>query len=299
MKTKAKKYITSLALIIIIILLMVSIVIIRNLKMEEIRNNIREQEEKVNDNTLEETEKEEKPQIGDKVAYDEGKGKKSSIDSKFVMKNMEWRILDIQDDGTIELISTQPTDSKFKLSGKKGWLNAEKKLDTLCNDLYANGKGVTARSLKIEDINKLGNYEQTIYNGYGSRWQYQYSAKEGYMQYRKSTDNGSTWSDWTNIRESNCQKFIEPSGKTISSSSYLDSKGKQIITELIDTCDYYNISSKITSKTLDGISIASLITQGLNDDNNEEYGTNITQWTSSSCIDCYPFRSVFCCSVYM
>ena len=65
--------------------------------------------------------------IGDKVAYDEGTGYTSEIDSEFVMKDLEWRILDIEDNGTIELISTQPTDSTITLTGENDWLQGEEK----------------------------------------------------------------------------------------------------------------------------------------------------------------------------
>ena len=106
------------------------------------------------------------PKIGDKVSYNEGTVHTSSINPSFEMKDMEWRILDIEDDGTIELISTKPTESKLTLNKETDWLKAEEKLDTLCNELYANGRGVIARNLKIEDINKLCNYTPSTYESY-------------------------------------------------------------------------------------------------------------------------------------
>ena len=239
-----------------------------------------------------------KPQIGDKVAYDEGSGKTSGIDSNFVMEDMEWRILDIEDDGRIELISTQPTTSRLRLFSKYGWLRAEIDLDKLCNNLYANGTGVTARNLKVEDIDKLAGIttdedKKAITSKYGSLWQYQYSQISGYMQYRTSTNKGLRWTNWTNITNSTYQQFEEPDGERISSSKYKDSYGNQIIKELEYTDYGYNVSSKIVKTTSDGISMADLITQGLNDTNNETLGSFVGQWLSSCSVYCDYNRASF------
>jgi len=236
-----------------------------------------------------------KPQIGDKVAYDEGSGKTSSIDTNFVMKDMEWIILDIEDDGTIELISTQQTDSTLRLSGQTGWLNAETKLDTLCNDLYANGEGVTARSLKVEDIDKLAGVEtdedkKALDSNYGSLWRYKYDTKEKKIQYAKSVDNGSTW---TNYANTNCRTFKEPGKAEINGTNYQDEEGNQIINEQRYTWYRYGISSKVTQTTSDGISMADLISKGLNDTNDGVNDSYIAYWLSSKSMDCDEYNVYF------
>ena len=136
-------------------------------------------------------------QIGDKVKYNEGTGYTSTIDSNFAMEDLEWRILDIEDDGTIELVSTRATASTLTLSGKEGWLHAEEYLDTLCDDLYGNGTGATgARCLKSEDIVKLTNNRMVSDNNWcryrydtGKYHYYSYSS-----DYNPQTGEG-TWSD--------------------------------------------------------------------------------------------------------
>ena len=196
--------------------------------------------------------------LGDKVAYDEGSGKTSSVDSTFEMKDMQWRILNIEDDGKIKLISTQPTDSRFKFSEEISWINSEEKLDMLCNDLYANGNGVIARSLKVEDINKLANYDPTTYSDYGSLWRYKYNPDTNRIQYSKSTDNGNTWTTYENTDD---KSFSYPGEEAIDSTNYQDSNGNLIVKELKRTTYFYSMEDKITQKTADGISVWSLIIQ--------------------------------------
>lgn len=221
--------------------------------------------------------------VGDKIEYDEGTGKTSTIDTAFVMDDMEWRILDVEPDGTVELISTQPTTSTFTIPGEDGWLNAESNLDTLCNDLYANGEGVTARGLKVEDIDKLAGViteqdKKACKSSYGSLWRYMYNDTTKKIQYSTSTDEGITWTGYTDAKDA---KFKAPGEVEINSSNYLDSDGNPIIKEVEYTNYSYTISEKITNKTSDDISIAELITQGLNDSNDATSGENITQWLSS------------------
>lgn len=92
--------------------------------------------------------------IGDKIEYDEGYDaenlKTSTIDSGFIMKNLEWRVLGVNEQGQLELISTQPTDSTLELTGKEGWIQAEEKLDTLCDELYGKEKG--EREQKVLEV---------------------------------------------------------------------------------------------------------------------------------------------------
>lgn len=239
--------------------------------------------------------------IGDKIEYDEGTGHTSEIDSEFVMKDLEWRVLDIEPDGTIELISTQPTDSTLTLSGENDWLKGEDKLDTLCDDLYGQGTWATnARSLKRDDVDKLAGIitdedKKAIYSDYGSKWQFRYSVENSIMEYRESLDDGKTWTDWANMTTSHYNKFYEPGKDVINSKNYLDSEGNLRTVNLIEDTYFYNISEKIpnTMKTTDKILISSLITNGLNDTNDGAYGTIRAQWLASKNIECSADRVSF------
>ena len=115
--------------------------------------------------------------VGDIVNYDEGTGYSTTVtasksgnttDKTYTTENLGWRVLGISEKGELELISDNPTSSNLRLSGETGYLNAEDILNDMCNKLYGQGEHSTgARSLNVEDINKLGNYDPTTYSGYG------------------------------------------------------------------------------------------------------------------------------------
>lgn len=232
--------------------------------------------------------------IGDKVNYDEGTGYTSEIDSNFTTEDLDWRVLGVNDNGQLELISTKPTTSKLTLSGEEGYLNAETNIDTLCNNLYGNGEGAeSARGLKIDDIYKLGNYDPATSERnklgykYGDKFQYRYSTETGCIQYRQSTDGGTTWTDWNNIGTNNLintnnQTFKEPGKEEISSINTTD------VADLTNTLSQCNIYDQIKTTTRDGISMSSLLLNGLNyADNNK-----VTQYLSTS-IDCDSYGAYF------
>ena len=75
----------------------------------------------------------------------------------------KWRVLGEDDYGQILIVSADPVkkdmgetnDPYFYLKGAKGYINAEKELEKI-SKIYGNGVGATeARSLKIEDVNKI------------------------------------------------------------------------------------------------------------------------------------------------
>ena len=85
-------------------------------------------------------------------------------------ESLNWRVLDITDDGKVRLISANPTEAEVELKGANGYNNAVYLLDELCNTLYK-GENATAKSLKIEDIQNKMNLSVWNYNNaasYGS-----------------------------------------------------------------------------------------------------------------------------------
>lgn len=69
-------------------------------------------------------------------------------------KISEWRVLDIEN-GKVTLVPTAPTTGTVYLGLAQGYNNGVKLLNDACNSLYGNAaKGITARSLNIEDIEK-------------------------------------------------------------------------------------------------------------------------------------------------
>ena len=66
----------------------------------------------------------------------------------------EWKVLSIEN-GKVELVPTNPTEGTVYLGQAQGYNNGVKLLNDACSSLYGNtSKGITARSLNIEDIEK-------------------------------------------------------------------------------------------------------------------------------------------------
>ncbi len=121
---------------------------------------------------------EEKDEMNGYVTKYSGYSNNNTVEQKY--ENLKWRVLDIDDDGTITLISEGDT-SDFYLEGPRGYNNGVKLLNTICNTYYSNEKlGATSRNLNREDIEKyvdkskfnagwrIGKYEEayTTYNYY-------------------------------------------------------------------------------------------------------------------------------------
>ena len=69
--------------------------------------------------------------------------------------NLEWRILNINSDGTLDLISDKPTSTEIYFQGARGYNNGVYLLNDYCKTMYSNNSlGAEARSLNIEDIEK-------------------------------------------------------------------------------------------------------------------------------------------------
>ena len=68
-------------------------------------------------------------------------------------ENLKWRVLSINADGTVDLISSSPTSTSIYFQGSTGYNNGVYLLNDITAKLYSNSSlGVTARSLTIEDI---------------------------------------------------------------------------------------------------------------------------------------------------
>ncbi len=67
-------------------------------------------------------------------------------------ETLNWRILKINGDGSIEIIS-DPTNKDVYFSGSLGYNNGVYLLNDICKELYSNTtKGVTARSVNLKDM---------------------------------------------------------------------------------------------------------------------------------------------------
>ena len=67
-----------------------------------------------------------------------------------------WKVLSIDENtGSVELVPSSATTGTVRLQGAQGYNNGVKLLNDACSSLYGNsGKGIVARSINIEDIEK-------------------------------------------------------------------------------------------------------------------------------------------------
>ena len=230
--------------------------------------------------------------LGDIVSYDEGKDYSTTVDKNksgyssnqtFKTDDLNWRVLGINSKGELELISDNPT-SGLTLCYETGYLNAEEVLNNMCNELYGQGTYATgARSLNVENINKLGNYDPTTYSGYGDIWTHRFPTSGDYIQYKRIKTDGTLVTDWTDVTGAS-QTFRMPGEakkETISVNNRNDT-GKS----LEDTYYYYIVVGKVKQTTSDGKKMSDVISNGTG-------SSDVTQWLASRCIQCCDYGALF------
>lgn len=103
-------------------------------------------------------------QVGDYVAYKPDSASNYSLSTAYsgYQKNqiipqdttLSWRVLSINSDGTVNLISSKPTSTRIYFSNATAYNNGVFILNDITAKQYSTSKygGVTARNIKIEDI---------------------------------------------------------------------------------------------------------------------------------------------------
>ncbi len=84
--------------------------------------------------------------------------------------NLQWRVLNINSNGMVDLISASPTSKRVYFQGARGYNNGVAILNDYCKTMYSNAsKKAVARSLNIEDIqDKMKVDEETGKKAYES-----------------------------------------------------------------------------------------------------------------------------------
>lgn len=153
-------------------------------------------------------------------------------------KISEWKVLSIDETtGKVELVPSSPTTGTVYLGQAQGYNNGVKLLNDACSSLYGNStKGITARSINIEDIEKymtqealIGtngahNYESTNGNTkYGDQVSSSYTSNKNYpviyAKEKKAVINGVTPEGATLDLSSTLDRFIERSEGTSTTAS--------------------------------------------------------------------------------
>lgn len=109
-----------------------------------------------------------------------------ALNNPMTMTISNWRVLS-KTDNEVEIVPDEPTGQEPKLEGAQGYNNAVKLLNDACSSLYGSGNGITARSIKIEDIEnavkEVGN-ESILTTKQGANYNnYPYSEYSSYKSY--------------------------------------------------------------------------------------------------------------------
>jgi len=91
----------------------------------------------------------------------------------------QWRVLSVdKENGTIELMSVEPTAQTVTLSGGDGFVNAVTVLNNV-GAIYGQGKGaIGGRSITVEDIDQYSTYDKATYTNSNSSTGYYGGTKE-------------------------------------------------------------------------------------------------------------------------
>ena len=206
-----------------------------------------------------------------------------------------WKVLSIDEQtGTVELVPSAPTTGKVYLGQAQGYNNGVKLLNDACSSLYGNSeKGITARSINIEDIEKYmtdtalteaHNYTSSSSNTkYGNQLSNAYSSSSDsrypaiYAQEKLAVINGTPNGD-TGLDLSKQDTFIERTEGTngaittatsiqpyqtywYKDATYMSTAFKDYTKQDRSTANYYNIIMPS--------------------------GTSTTYWVASRCVSTY------------
>ncbi len=82
--------------------------------------------------------------------------------------SLKWRILFIEDNKLTLISDNIATDQVMRIRGANGYNNGVLLLNNACKAMYSNSSlGATARSIKIEDTEKVSTYDKEIDEEYG------------------------------------------------------------------------------------------------------------------------------------
>ena len=172
--------------------------------------------------------------VGDYVNYDEGTGYTWTTDSTkgtggdgnltsktYTTEDMSWRVLGLDENGNLELISDKQTSEYLYLKGKAGYYNGEEQLKEMCDALYGKGtKALSARSVTDDDINAILGYNKKGFKmddiGSGGEMHCRYGWKTTYDATKTTWEPKDTFimEDGSNeyIRQGNNTDFINIEG---------------------------------------------------------------------------------------
>lgn len=107
---------------------------------------------------------------------------------------LKWRVLNIDENGEIDLISEKPTNQTVSFGDARGYNNGVYVINDICKSLYSNSNlGIIARSLNLKDLednmNKEGITAIRSYSKYGKIETY--GSESNYYPKLYAKENGS------------------------------------------------------------------------------------------------------------
>lgn len=148
----------------------------------------------------------------------------SSNTEDFTRDTLDWQVLRIYLDGSLDLIGS-PTTQSLRMSGKEGYTNGEYLLNDICRTLYSR-EGIIARSVNISDFEywlEKSNSGVTNRANYCKDTQYQYNNEVTYTG-NSDTDNNFYPSSYNTpslgLTNSNSISMIQNGDLTLKSISY-------------------------------------------------------------------------------
>ena len=192
---------------------------------------------------------------------------------------LKWRILNIHEDGTIDLISETATSTDVYFQGALGYNNAVLLINDICAKQYSNKElGITARSVNLEDIesqmNETGIAARNAFNNgiasYGETKTYTGDIANYPNLYAKENGSGiNTTTTKTNGISAEDAGYTIPTDET---STKADS--------LTITQSYYRGTQQ--NSFFDNSQVYDII-----------YGTEMNYWLASRYVGCYSSNAGF------
>ena len=168
--------------------------------------------------------------------------------------SLKWRIMSINNDGTVNLVSSFPTSQTIYLQGAKGYNNGVFILNDIAEKQYSNkSKGIIARSINIEDIerymNETGKQAISSYSTdmvkHGEKNETPYLGENNYYPSIYAQENGSGINS-TNTKQdgiSLSDKFYKELSGSLNSYSQAEQGGltvTQTYYYFVETSNYFN-----------------------------------------------------------
>ena len=157
--------------------------------------------------------------------------------------NTQWKVFSIDEATGEVLLTTQGatnTDTKVYLKGATGYLHGAEELNRICKELYSAGS-LTARSMTVEDLNKVCGYDPTTDSSYGTTYTYTsgtfYTYEENGKTVTSETPKVASSSNPVTVK--NTDYYYNPGSKNPTVGNILGSSYGWLASPYVDTDSSY------------------------------------------------------------